>query len=232
MGEAYGAWGEKTLYGKKSVGVIRSTFLIGPDGTIARPWYHVKADGHAAKVLAETQEVTRPGTEAQCWWAGHHHEVRPPTVDRTSSVPSARASAPGRALLHEVPEVRAAPLGQQGDGPAQLAVEAPHLGGVRDPAGRSGDRRGPPQRSRRRAGSRCPPPVDWSSSRALRGAVDPRRAAARSAGEMVAASGPRPDTSGSRRTPPSRLGIVDHQGATVGEAEREPVPIRVVTPGA
>jgi peroxiredoxin Q/BCP len=53
VGEAYGAWGEKTLYGKKSIGVIRSTFLIGPDGKIARPWYHVKADGHAEKVLAE-----------------------------------------------------------------------------------------------------------------------------------------------------------------------------------
>lgn len=53
VGETYGAWGEKTLYGKKSIGVIRSTFLIGPDGKIARPWYHVKADGHAEKVLAE-----------------------------------------------------------------------------------------------------------------------------------------------------------------------------------
>jgi peroxiredoxin Q/BCP len=53
VGEAYGAWGEKTLYGKKSIGVIRSTFLIGPDGKIARAWYHVKADGHAEKVLAE-----------------------------------------------------------------------------------------------------------------------------------------------------------------------------------
>jgi peroxiredoxin Q/BCP len=53
VGEAYGAWGEKTLYGKKSVGVIRSTFLIGPDGKVARAWYHVKADGHADKVLAE-----------------------------------------------------------------------------------------------------------------------------------------------------------------------------------
>jgi peroxiredoxin Q/BCP len=50
--EAYGAWGEKTLYGKKSVGVIRSTFLVGPDGTVERAWYHVRADGHAAKVLA------------------------------------------------------------------------------------------------------------------------------------------------------------------------------------
>ena len=55
VGEAYGAWGEKTLYGKKSVGVIRSTFLIAADGTIARAWYHVKADGHAAKVLAELE---------------------------------------------------------------------------------------------------------------------------------------------------------------------------------
>ncbi|MGH9079586.1 MAG: thioredoxin-dependent thiol peroxidase [Acidimicrobiales bacterium] len=53
VGEAYGAWGEKTLYGKKTVGVIRSTFLIGADGKIVRPWYQVRADGHADKVLAE-----------------------------------------------------------------------------------------------------------------------------------------------------------------------------------
>ncbi|MGC8462665.1 MAG: thioredoxin-dependent thiol peroxidase [Acidimicrobiales bacterium] len=52
VGTAYGAWGEKTLYGKKSIGVIRSTFLVGPDGTITRAWYNVRADGHAAKVLA------------------------------------------------------------------------------------------------------------------------------------------------------------------------------------
>jgi len=51
--ERYGAWGEKTLYGKKSVGVIRSTFLVGADGKVQRAWYHVKADGHAEKVLAE-----------------------------------------------------------------------------------------------------------------------------------------------------------------------------------
>jgi thioredoxin-dependent peroxiredoxin len=51
--ESYGAWGEKVLYGKTSVGLIRSTFLVGEDGRIERAWYHVKADGHAAKVLAE-----------------------------------------------------------------------------------------------------------------------------------------------------------------------------------
>jgi peroxiredoxin Q/BCP len=55
VGEAFGAWGEKTMYGKKTIGVIRSTFLIAADGTIARAWYHVKADGHAAKVLEEVR---------------------------------------------------------------------------------------------------------------------------------------------------------------------------------
>ncbi|MDP8975858.1 MAG: thioredoxin-dependent thiol peroxidase [Actinomycetota bacterium] len=51
--EQYGAWGEKTMYGRKTVGVVRSTFVIGPDGRVERAWYGVRADGHAAKVLAE-----------------------------------------------------------------------------------------------------------------------------------------------------------------------------------
>jgi len=49
--ESYGAFGEKTMYGKKVMGVIRSTFLIDEKGTIEKAWYSVKADGHAAKVL-------------------------------------------------------------------------------------------------------------------------------------------------------------------------------------
>jgi peroxiredoxin Q/BCP len=49
--EKYGAWGEKTMYGKVTTGVIRSTFLVGANGKIERAWYHVKADGHASKVL-------------------------------------------------------------------------------------------------------------------------------------------------------------------------------------
>ncbi|HUZ11081.1 MAG TPA: thioredoxin-dependent thiol peroxidase [Acidimicrobiales bacterium] len=50
---AYGAWGEKTMYGKKTIGTIRSTFLIDGKGVITRAWYNVRADGHAAKVLEE-----------------------------------------------------------------------------------------------------------------------------------------------------------------------------------
>jgi thioredoxin-dependent peroxiredoxin len=51
--EKYGAWGEKMMYGKATTGVIRSTFLVDEKGKVARAWYSVKADGHAAKVLEE-----------------------------------------------------------------------------------------------------------------------------------------------------------------------------------
>ena len=55
MMERYGAYGEKILYGKTVIGVIRSTFIIGPTGTIERTWYSVKTNGHAAKVLEALQ---------------------------------------------------------------------------------------------------------------------------------------------------------------------------------
>ena len=48
----YGAYGEKMMYGKKVTGVIRSTFVVGPNGKIEHAWYGVRADGHADKVLA------------------------------------------------------------------------------------------------------------------------------------------------------------------------------------
>lgn len=49
--KAYGAWGEKTLYGKKTEGTIRSTFLINPDGYIRRIWTAVKVKGHVESVI-------------------------------------------------------------------------------------------------------------------------------------------------------------------------------------
>ena len=47
---AYGAWGEKQLYGKTVIGVIRSTFVIAADGTLELAQYNVKATGHVAKL--------------------------------------------------------------------------------------------------------------------------------------------------------------------------------------
>lgn len=51
--QAYGAYGEKKLYGKTIVGVIRSTFIIDTDGKIEKAFYNVKATGHVERILKE-----------------------------------------------------------------------------------------------------------------------------------------------------------------------------------
>ncbi|GIG38305.1 thioredoxin-dependent thiol peroxidase [Cellulomonas phragmiteti] len=48
--EAWGAWGEKTMYGRTTTGVIRSTVVVGPDGTVTLAQYNVRATGHVAKL--------------------------------------------------------------------------------------------------------------------------------------------------------------------------------------
>ena len=53
MLEAYGVWQEKSMYGRKFMGVVRATFLIGPDQRIAQIWPKVSVTGHAEAVLAE-----------------------------------------------------------------------------------------------------------------------------------------------------------------------------------
>ena len=57
MLEAYGVWQEKTLYGRKFLGIVRTTFLIGPDQRIARIWPRVSVDGHAEEVLAAAKAL-------------------------------------------------------------------------------------------------------------------------------------------------------------------------------
>src|SRR5262249_40194525 len=57
MLEAYGAWGEKSMYGRTFLGIIRSTILVGPDGRVAKIWRNVKVDGHAEEVLAAAQAL-------------------------------------------------------------------------------------------------------------------------------------------------------------------------------
>ena len=52
MLEAYGVWGEKSMYGRTFLGILRTTVLIGTDGRIVKIWRHVKVDGHADEVLA------------------------------------------------------------------------------------------------------------------------------------------------------------------------------------
>jgi peroxiredoxin Q/BCP len=52
MLEAYGVWQQKSMYGRKYMGIVRATFLIGPDQRIARVWPKVSVTGHAEEVLA------------------------------------------------------------------------------------------------------------------------------------------------------------------------------------
>lgn len=55
--EAYGVWAEKTMFGRKYMGVVRSTFLIAPGGTIARIWRNVRLRGHVEEVLAAVRTL-------------------------------------------------------------------------------------------------------------------------------------------------------------------------------
>ncbi|NMA28856.1 MAG: thioredoxin-dependent thiol peroxidase [Burkholderiales bacterium] len=62
VAELYGAWREKSAFGVKKMGLQRSTWLVAPDGRVAKVWQKVKVDGHAREVLAE---LARLGRDAQ-----------------------------------------------------------------------------------------------------------------------------------------------------------------------
>ncbi len=59
--EAYGVWVEKSMYGRRYMGMERATFLIDAGGRIARTWRKVKVPGHAAAVAAAAKELLAPG---------------------------------------------------------------------------------------------------------------------------------------------------------------------------
>ena len=55
--EAYGVWGEKTMFGRRYMGILRTTLLIDPKGRVARVWEKVKVEGHAEEVLRAAREL-------------------------------------------------------------------------------------------------------------------------------------------------------------------------------
>jgi len=79
--EAYGGWGEKVLYGKKSIGVIRSTVIVDPKGVVVHRWARVTAAGHAGFVRAKVAEL-RAGSSTKAPKAG---AVEPTPAKRDAS---------------------------------------------------------------------------------------------------------------------------------------------------
>jgi len=57
VAEKFGAWREKNMYGKKKMGIVRSTFLIGTDGHVKKVWRSVKVDGHDAAVVEALKQL-------------------------------------------------------------------------------------------------------------------------------------------------------------------------------
>lgn len=57
VAEKYGVWQQKSRYGRNYMGIVRTTYLIGPDGRVVRRWDNVKVDGHAEEVLDATKAI-------------------------------------------------------------------------------------------------------------------------------------------------------------------------------
>ena len=91
MLEAYGAWGEKSMYGRTFIGIIRTTVLIGSDGRIARIWRNVRVDGHADEVLAAVARHESGGSLFQKLTMSGSN--RQPKLSRTELVSDRRGSA-------------------------------------------------------------------------------------------------------------------------------------------
>lgn len=96
VARAYGAYGEKMMYGKPVTGTIRSTFLIDEDGKIARIWSPVKVDGHAEEVLAAVRGETGPDV----------HEAPPPNLT-TGAMIAAKTQAGSKPMARTAAKPRA-----------------------------------------------------------------------------------------------------------------------------
>lgn len=97
LADAYGVWGEKSLYGRKFMGLIRATFLIGPDGKVVRVWPKVKVAGHVAEVLSALQGGTAEEAPAPKKAAAKKApaEPKPATVKKPAAkkAPAAKGAA-------------------------------------------------------------------------------------------------------------------------------------------
>ncbi|HZN41519.1 MAG TPA: redoxin domain-containing protein [Planctomycetota bacterium] len=108
---AYGAYGKKLLYGKEVEGVIRSTVLIAPDGTVAHHWETVKAEGHAEQVRNKLEELQGAPGPVQNWLfdtpAATAAATKTPTKSAVAKKP-AKVTTQKRAAAKKTAKKRAA----------------------------------------------------------------------------------------------------------------------------
>lgn len=101
---AYGVWQEKSMYGKKYMGVVRTTYLIAQDGRVARRWDKVRVEGHAADVMqavqslsgGEAEAVVEPKPDSRKSGASASNRTKAPAkkTSRTRTGPT-RSTSPG-----------------------------------------------------------------------------------------------------------------------------------------
>ncbi|WP_226994146.1 thioredoxin-dependent thiol peroxidase [Myxococcus hansupus] len=104
LSEAYGVWGEKSLYGRKFLGITRATFLIGPDGRVKQVWPKVKVIGHVAEVLAALKGGDSAGASGT------------PAAKKASAgkkVAAAKKAPAGKSAVAKSSGAQAAPVGKR-----------------------------------------------------------------------------------------------------------------------
>ncbi len=116
--EAYGAWGEKSMYGKKMMGLIRSTVIIDKDGTVVRHWPKVSANGHAEQVIAAVRALSGASTPSELAAAA----MAAARGERTSAPPA--KLAPARPAPARPAPAKAAPAKATGKKPVARPAPA------------------------------------------------------------------------------------------------------------
>ncbi len=123
---AYGAWGEKVMYGKKVQGVIRSTVLIAPDGTVAHHWPKVRAEGHAADVRERLRDLqgaaAAPSRVRRATAAAKPTAARASSRGRASTASAVEPARPGAATRKSAarrPAAAKRATANAGSGPAR-----------------------------------------------------------------------------------------------------------------
>lgn len=93
----FGVWGEKSMYGKAYMGVIRTTYLIGPDGRVAQRWDNVKVKDHADEVLAALRALQN----------GTLIEAKPAALPRSAKKPAPKPAKTAKSATSKKPKTPA-----------------------------------------------------------------------------------------------------------------------------